>query len=227
MLTERGDGQWIAADVERSSPTAFHLELIPDISGGPQGDPGTPERHQNDPMLHFPTGDKKDSPVSQETPLTGEGVVDALAEGKRLSEAEFCAPTTAFLGQVRLLAGKADWVFAPLYLDHRDREKDRRRQFCYYTQYAPVLARDAAGTKRRQRILTPLLYYLYSPFQTKLALYRCLRKAFGSRIRFRELSGAYDRALEFHQSALAALAGQYRKMSRKGEKTLTGSSNNI
>jgi predicted CoA-substrate-specific enzyme activase len=150
--------------------------------------------------------------------VTGEAFADALAEGKRLSEAEFCAPTTAFYGQVRHLAGKADWVFAPLYLDHRDREKGRRHQFCYYTQYAPVLAREAAGKERRQRVLTPLLYYLYTPFQTKIALYRCLRQALGTRIRFRDLSAAYDRALEFHQAALVSLTAQYRQKSGAGEK---------
>ncbi|MGD8368073.1 MAG: acyl-CoA dehydratase activase [Desulfobacterales bacterium] len=149
--------------------------------------------------------------------VTTEEDSDSLATGKRASEAEFCAPTTAFLGQVRQLCRQSDVVFAPFYFDHRDREKDRRRQLCYYTQYAPALARGAVEEADRSRVLTPLLYYLYSPFHTKIALYRCLKQAFGRRIRYRDVAAAYDRALAFHQDACAALAEQYRQKRPGGD----------
>lgn len=122
--------------------------------------------------------------------VSSETYKDAVKRGKNLSETEFCAPATAMYGHVEYLLDKADVVFLPYYLENKD--KNARRQFCYYTQYIPSIM---AGYDR-ERVLTPLLKYLYTPFHTKMELYRMLKKI-GFSLSFYDISMAYDRAFEF------------------------------
>lgn len=138
--------------------------------------------------------------------VTGEGLKDAVKRGKNLSETEFCAPATAMYGQVEYLLGRADVVFLPYYLENKN--KNARRQFCYYTQYIPSIM---AGNDRT-RVLTPLLKYLYSPYHTKMELYRMLR-GMGLSLSVFDVSQAYDRAFaakEEHLRAFEALYAQER-----------------
>ncbi|MCK7481239.1 MAG: acyl-CoA dehydratase activase-related protein [Candidatus Moduliflexus flocculans] len=83
--------------------------------------------------------------------------------GRNVSGAEFCAPLTALYGHVHALLKEADYVFLPFYLEERQKSKDTRRQYCYYTQYAPAAVRhrrraDAPeGTRRVAHPSGPLL----------------------------------------------------------------------
>lgn len=124
--------------------------------------------------------------------MTSETVKDAVKRGKNLSETEFCAPATAMYGHVEYLLEKADVVFLPYYLENKS--KNSRRQFCYYTQYIPSIMADYD----RERVLTPLLRYLYSPFHAKMELYRML-KGLGLSLSIFEVSQAYDRAFDLKQ----------------------------
>ena len=139
--------------------------------------------------------------------VTSETVKDAVKRGKNLSETEFCAPATAMYGHVEFLLEKADVVFLPYYLENKNR--NARRQFCYYTQYIPSIMAD----RDRQRVLTPLLRYLYSPFHTKMELYRML-KGLGLSVSIFEVSQAYDKAFDLkreHRQAFMDLYEQERE----------------
>ena len=120
----------------------------------------------------------------------------ALKDGKRLAGAEFCAPMTVLHGHVSYLMKRCDFIFLPFYLDLKGRDKGPRRQYCYYTQFAPGLSTliDGADSKK---FLMPVVHYLYSSFHTKAQLYRMIKGITGRTISYFDVSAAYDRAREF------------------------------
>lgn len=126
--------------------------------------------------------------------VTSRGLRGAIKEGRHLAGAEFCAPLTALHGHIGYLMDKCDYVFAPFYFEERAQDTPARRQYCYYTQYAPSLAGAAAGDQGH-RVLSPLVRYLYSSLRTKFELFTMLKKITGRRISYREVSHAYDAAL--------------------------------
>ncbi|MBE0558002.1 MAG: CoA activase, partial [Proteobacteria bacterium] len=142
--------------------------------------------------------------------VTSEGCRDPIREGKRLARAEFCAPLAALHGHVHCLLSRCDYVFTPFALERKTGEKALRRQYCYYTQYAPALVRAAEGPGNAERILTPLVHYLYPALGMKVQLYRMLA-AIHPGISFFRVAGAYDEAVASQETALAnwrALYGQ-------------------
>ncbi|MCE5274699.1 MAG: acyl-CoA dehydratase activase [Deltaproteobacteria bacterium] len=142
--------------------------------------------------------------------ITSKGYADAIKEGKMISRAEFCAPLTALHGHVGYLLDKADYVFLPFYLEDKQKTKDVRRQYCYYTQYAPSLVADVF-THDKERILMPLVKYLYNGSHAKVQLYRMMKIISRRRISLRDVSTAYEKALEFKERSLEDLSNQYRR----------------
>jgi predicted CoA-substrate-specific enzyme activase len=129
--------------------------------------------------------------------VISEGTRSSLKEGKRLAGAEFCAPLTALHGHVHELINLSDYIFLPYYLDKKGREKGPRRQYCYYTQFAPGLTTFMTEAGDRRQFLMPVVHYLYSHFHTKAELYRMVKAICRRRISYFEVSSAYDRAREF------------------------------
>ncbi len=117
---------------------------------------------------------------------------DALKRGTYLRKAEFCAPVTAMHGHVDWLLGEADYVFLPVYLE--DKADNARRHYCYYTQYLAPLA-STAVPRGSEKILSPVIRYLYTSFHTKMQLYRMLQPITRRSIGFLEVSTAFDRAV--------------------------------
>ncbi|SHH74166.1 acyl-CoA dehydratase activase [Desulfofustis glycolicus] len=122
---------------------------------------------------------------------------EALKRGTYLRKAEFCAPVTAMHGHVDLLLGEADYVFLPVYLE--DKARDARRQYCYYTQYLAPLT-SAAAPRDGERILSPVIRYLFTSFHTKMQLYRMLQPITRRSVSFLEVSAAFDRAVNEDQT---------------------------
>ena len=98
-----------------------------------------------------------------------------MASGK--SVAEFCAPMTALHAEIDFLLSQAEHVFLPFYLERKTGETALRRQYCYYTQYAPALFGHACATAPAdaRRVLTPLVHYRYGSLHTQLHTYRMLQ----------------------------------------------------
>ena len=130
--------------------------------------------------------------------VTSDGFKDAVRVGKPLMDAEFCAPISALQGHVHFLKDRCDYIFLPTYLEDRSTERNARRQFCYYTQYASVLA-EMPTTAQSARILSPLIRYLYTGFHTRMELYRMFNAIPGGQVTFREMSQAYDEAHRFQE----------------------------
>ncbi len=124
---------------------------------------------------------------------------EALKRGKALVGAEFCAPITAMHGHVDSLLQKTDYVFLPYYLDNRDKDGDSRRQYCYYSQFVPTLMADMAPDEQ-ERIISPVIKFLYHGFQKRRALYQAVREI-DQQPGFFEIMGAYERALDYQLQA--------------------------
>ena len=143
--------------------------------------------------------------------VTSERYVDALKDGRLLAGAELCAPMTALYGHIQHLLQRADLVFLPFYMEMKTPEKASRRQFCYYTQYAPVLGAAMGGDEDRERVLTPMVHYLYHSLFTKVELTRMLGAHIPNGPSFFEVSAAYDEARRFKEEGLAQLREAYRR----------------
>ncbi len=142
---------------------------------------------------------------------TSESCTDAVKTGKKLAGAEFCAPMAELHGHVAHLLQTCDYIFLPAYLEQKSADRNQRRQYCYYTQYAATLAVNAFGESVKHRFITPLANYLYTGFYTKLQIYQALKALPGRSISFFDIAAAYDRAMTFHQAGQRNLIAQYHK----------------
>ena len=155
--------------------------------------------------------------------VSSEGFADGVNIGKHIAGAEFCAPLTALHGHVKYLqdhltgsgqTGNTSYIFLPTYLEQKTKQKGLRRQYCYYTQYTATLASGIGDPDRKCKVLRPLVNYLYSRFHIKAELYRMLKSIVKERIRFKEVSDAYDEAIAFKQSYVRTLTTLYRDHTR-------------
>ena len=129
---------------------------------------------------------------------------DAVARGKRIAGAEFCAPMAAFHAHVDALAAIERLIFFPVWIGPRPRRSRRpgepaepRRgrspeKYCYYSQYGATLAANLV--EGRARMVSPLIRSSDTIRQTKRELFRALRPALGDGLSLAEVSRAYDRA---------------------------------
>jgi len=123
-----------------------------------------------------------------------------ISSGKRLARAEFCAPMAAFHGQIQELAERADYIFLPQTFESIEREKDVRRQYCYYQQFAIPLIADLDHGALAPKLILPALTPGLASLQTKLNLLTALRPALGDDLGFSEVSTAFNKATEAHQA---------------------------
>lgn len=149
--------------------------------------------------------------------LTSEGCGDAEETGKYLAGAEFCAPLCALYGHVQYLLKRSDYVFLPFYFERKTGEKRCRRQYCYYSQFAPSLARAIDGGAG-EKLLTPLIHYLYPAQHAKRELHAMLNALFPKPIRFSAVSSAYDEAQADQERALS----EWRKIYRENTVGISG-----
>ncbi|MFW5745384.1 MAG: acyl-CoA dehydratase activase-related protein, partial [Spirochaetota bacterium] len=82
---------------------------------------------------------------------------EMLSRGKQLQGAEFCSPVAAFHGQVADLLDNADLVFVPIHLEKPDPD-NRRRAYCYYTQFTPSVVKGAVRPEESERLLMPVMW---------------------------------------------------------------------
>ena len=143
--------------------------------------------------------------------ISGEGLHASLTSGPAAAGADFCAPLAALHADVGWLLSRADYVFLPFYLERQTGEKSLRRQYCYYSQYAPALAVQANAPADADRVLTPLVHYLYGALYTQLQLYRMLRSIGLARVGLGDVVRAYRHACEFKAAAVERLKRRYRE----------------
>jgi len=119
---------------------------------------------------------------------------DAVKSGKRISGAEFCAPMMAIQGQVNYLIDKTDFIFLPTYLEDNTSTKKKRRQYCYYSQYAPAVVTAIEELEKKNKILNPLLFSLQNESALKKELYNSLQSAGINGFDYQDVSNAFIQA---------------------------------
>ncbi|MBU0996047.1 MAG: CoA activase [Proteobacteria bacterium] len=149
--------------------------------------------------------------------LSGDGIKDAVKKGKEMAGAEFCAPMAAFHAHVANLLERTDYVFLPYYLERKVEEKNRRRHFCYYSQFAPASISATIPPNLRYKLLMPLVSYLYSSFHDKVQLYRMFKSILPGKIGFLDVSSAYDAAISFRKTCEQKLRKIYQQASGTGD----------
>ncbi|WP_340110968.1 acyl-CoA dehydratase activase [Maribellus mangrovi] len=140
-------------------------------------------------LLHFKT-------------ITSSDFKDAVKTGKRISGAEFCAPMTAIQGHVKYLLDKADYIFLPTYLEERQKSKTRRRQYCYYSQYAPPIVASIDEIAKQNKLINPLLFSLQNELLLKNELYQSLKNAGLDGFNLLDISNAFSKAKKEKQDRL-------------------------
>jgi len=139
--------------------------------------------------------------------ITSRGLKNPVKKGKIIATAEFCAPVVSLHGHVAHLMEKADYVFLPFYFENKPKEKEMRRQHCYYTQFAPSII-SCLHLPDKKRLISPIIKYLYTSFHTKMELYKSL-KAISHKFSFFDIVMAYDKAIEFKEQNKKKLKGLY------------------
>ncbi|HOW80994.1 MAG TPA: acyl-CoA dehydratase activase [Spirochaetota bacterium] len=137
--------------------------------------------------------------------VTSETYKNAVKDGKGMAGAEFCAPMSGLHGHVRHLLGRADYVFLPDYMEITQNDRNIKRNYCYYTQYAPQVVAAVSDAADRERIINPLVRSIDNVFNMKVNLYRALASTGKIKATFFQVSNAYDGALEFYESRSAFL----------------------
>lgn len=135
--------------------------------------------------------------------VTSRKCTDPVKQGKQIAGAEFCAPVLALHGHVQFLKDKCDYIFLPFYFEDKTGEKGLRRHHCYYTQFAPAVL---SHLPNQEKILSPMVRYLYTNFHTKMQLYDTFKKI-GANLSFFDISSAWDRALSAQKNMENAFTG--------------------
>ncbi len=151
---------------------------------------------------------------------------DPVALGKRLAQAEFCAPMAAFHGHVAYLADKCRYIFAPIYIE-KNAPENSRRQYCYYTQFAPSLG--TLMSEAGKKVLSPVLNYEIQPLQSRMALYKTC-KTLKPDVNYLDVMIAFEQALATHkekQKKLLKAGNQFSKSHNGMAVILLGRSYNV
>jgi predicted CoA-substrate-specific enzyme activase len=119
---------------------------------------------------------------------------DAVKTGKRVSGAEFCAPMSAIQGHLIYLLDKAKTNFLPTYIEEKQKSKNQRRQYCYYSQFAPPVVASIEEIGTNKAIINPVLYSLQTDFSFINELYHSLKKAGLNGFNLIDVTVAYNKA---------------------------------
>jgi len=108
--------------------------------------------------------------------ITSSNFNGAVKSGKSISGAEFCAPMVAIQGHVKYLMNKSDYIFLPTYLEDKSKQKNQRRQYCYYSQYAAPVVTSVEELDNKKMLINPLVNALQSDASFYMELYSSFKK---------------------------------------------------
>jgi predicted CoA-substrate-specific enzyme activase len=149
--------------------------------------------------------------------VSSEGYNQALAIGKQISGAEFCAPISALYGHMHYLAERTPFIFLPNYLEKAKRStEDVRRQFCYFTQFGPAMAAATEEIAGKAQILSPVIQSrTQGIIGVGMELMRMLRRI-GVDVNILGLTRAWDAATKADQKVSDGFSALYAKHSAPG-----------
>lgn len=130
--------------------------------------------------------------------ITSENFSDPLKTGKCIAGAEFCAPIDSMYGHALYLADKVDYIFIPVILEARGKEKDTERNFCYYTQFSSTLVYTLKNNGIQDKCLSPLIDYNKGNNHTVQQLIKCFKPLLKNSLVDLEIKKAYEEALIYY-----------------------------
>ncbi len=139
--------------------------------------------------------------------VTSENLKNALKTGKKLAQAEFCAPMNAFFGHVQYLADKCDYIFLPFYLEAAKRKDEDFRYYCYYTQFAATISAGMKSLRLKNKAIMPVIDH--RSFQSRIELFSLLKTILNTG--YWEIYNAYEAALTFYNEGRANLLNVYER----------------
>lgn len=133
--------------------------------------------------------------------ISSEGVESPIKDGKNIANAEFCSPMAAVHAHVEYLRDKADYIFLPTYLEHKTKDKEIRREYCYYTQYMPAVINSNSKFKEI-KFISPMVNSLQGDYVQKLNIFNALKKAGINGTTVFDVSAAYDKADKYFKEII-------------------------
>ncbi|HYW97446.1 MAG TPA: acyl-CoA dehydratase activase, partial [Bacteroidales bacterium] len=133
--------------------------------------------------------------------ITSESYTNSVKDGKKLSDAEFCAPLASAFGHVHFLKDKADYIFLPVYLEEGTRVSDSK-QYCYYTQYMSGMLASTRAFRDRHQLLTPLVKSLKPEGKAMQSLRDMMHRIGYGQLGTRDISAAYREARKYYDKTL-------------------------
>ena len=149
--------------------------------------------------------------------ITSESYRDGVREGKKISGAEFCAPVTDIHGHVLHLQEKADYVFLPVAIERECQNRKVRRNYCYYTHFISSMVSCLDGAVDPSKILSPVIHSTGGNGRLKKDLHAMIKKLTQGRVRFSDVSSAWDRAEKANEQMQKGLHSLYREKRVKGD----------
>ncbi len=145
--------------------------------------------------------------------VTSANCRNVVKMGRRISGAEFCSPMNAIQGHVKYLLDKSDFIFLPTYLEERQKSKKLRRQYCYYSQFAPPVVASIDEIAKQNKIINPLLFSLQNELKLKNELFNSLKKAGLTGFTLVDVSNAFNKAKRERQERLNEWKDKFQKIS--------------
>ena len=145
--------------------------------------------------------------------ITSENMKTAIKAGKKLAQAEFCAPMTAFFGHVHYLADKCDYLFLPFYLEAPKQKDEDYRYYCYYTQFASTLAAGIKNLRLKNKPIMPVIDH--QSFQSRIELFSMLKSILNAG--YWEIYNAYEAALTFYNEGRSNLQNIFQREKPAGD----------
>lgn len=149
--------------------------------------------------------------------MTSEKYRDAVKEGKRIAGAEFCAPVDAFYGHVQHLFETADYIFAPVYLESKEREGGGERYYCHYTQFISSVVSGIRNRQYGDRLLSPLLNFSTGMEKVKKELWKTFDPIIPGGISYETVHHAFEDAMTVEAETKAALRSMFEREFRGSE----------
>jgi predicted CoA-substrate-specific enzyme activase len=132
--------------------------------------------------------------------ITSEGINNSVKTGKRLAGAEFCAPVDSMFGHIDWLADRCDHIFLPVYLEASEKDDNKERLYCYYTQYVSSVASLMRKKNIYRKSIIPLLNNRKSHDSQARELHKYLKNISPISLSLARVNIAWQESLEMYRN---------------------------
>ena len=132
-----------------------------------------------------------------------------INEGKESSAAEFCAPISAWHGNIINLSKKTDYIFAPQMFEE---EGDvNQKNYCYYSNYAVSIVRNLPMINLSDKIIAPVIDFSQPPIHNIKQIYDNLPQTLKLTLSPADIQTAYHESYQWFMSQKVKLIDVFKK----------------